>query len=423
MAEQRDMLDDLIDISDSWQALSNPFGGVMDTLTQDPSKIKKWDPGEYKEVPRPNAVTCLQITSQSSEVCGRCLEACPTAAIEILPAAKKIKIGEDCRKCGLCSAVCPVDTFLTSKLAAKVLYDRIARVASAYEQAYITCTRALGRLPKDNEIVLSCVGAVPTEVWFSLLAEYSNLCVYLPLGICDRCRTVTGEAVYADSIGAAEELANNAVGLEVDASAMTHEYTRAYKRSQFVGNMARAGMTVATKGVPVLSAAQLVANRIKDHGTQLMNVQRQIEKAVGAKTDQSRRRVLTQERKLVLAALQKRPELAENFQPRVPVCDWSFCTMCGECAKACPLHACEVDSSGHFSVEPTYCVGCEACMIACPECCIEMQPCDPQELVIPDENAEKLAERRAELAKRKEEMREQLKRGLDAVERMAEGNE
>ena len=187
--------------------------------------------------------------------------------------------------------------------------------------------------------------------------------------------------------------------------------------------MARAGMTVATKGVPVLSAAQLVANRIKDHGTQLMNVQRQIEKAVGAKTDQSRRRVLTQERKLVLAALQKRPELAENFQPRVPVCDWSFCTMCGECAKACPLHACEVDSSGHFSVEPTYCVGCEACMIACPECCIEMQPCDPQELVIPDENAEKLAERRAELAKRKEEMREQLKRGLDAVERMAEGNE
>ena len=81
MAEQRDMLDDLIDISDSWQALSNPFGGVMDTLTQDPSKIKKWDPSEYKEVPRPNAVTCLQITSQSTEVCGRCLEACPTAAI------------------------------------------------------------------------------------------------------------------------------------------------------------------------------------------------------------------------------------------------------------------------------------------------------------------------------------------------------
>ena len=125
----------------------------------------------------------------------------------------------------------------------------------------------------------------------------------------------------------------------------------------------------------------------------------------------------------MLAALQKRPELAENFQPRVPVCDWSFCTMCGECAKACPLHACELDASGHFSVEPTYCVGCEACMIACPECCIEMEPCSPQELVVPDENAEKLAERRAELEKRKAEMREQLKRGMDVVERMVEESE
>ena len=103
--------------------------------------------------------------------------------------------------------------------------------------------------------------------------------------------------------------------------------------------------------------------------------------------------------KLVVAALQKRPELAENFQPRVPVCDWSLCTMCGECAKACPLHACDLDASGHFSVEPAYCVGCEACMIACPECCIEMEPCSPQELVIPDEDAEKLAERRAMVAR------------------------
>ena len=40
MAEQRDMLDDLIDISENWQALSNPFGSVVDTLTMDPSKVK-----------------------------------------------------------------------------------------------------------------------------------------------------------------------------------------------------------------------------------------------------------------------------------------------------------------------------------------------------------------------------------------------
>lgn len=420
MAEERDMLDELIDLQEDWQTLSNPFGGMLDTLTADPSKVKRWDPGEYKEVPRTNAVTCLQVAAQSDEVCGKCLEVCPTAAIDISIGRKRVSIGEDCRKCGLCSGVCPSNTFLTTRLAPKVLYDRIARIAGAYEQAYITCTRALGRLPKGNEVVLPCVGAVPTEVWFSLLTEYDNLSVYLPLGICDRCRTVTGEETYANQIAEAEELSGGSVGLEVNEDDLTHDYTRAYRRSQFVGNMAKAGMVVATKGVPVLAGAQVIAKRIKDHGQQLMEVQRQVEKAVGATAGQGRRRMLTQQRKLVLAALQHRPDLAKNFHVKVPVCDWSLCNMCGDCVRACPVHACDLDANGHFSVEPTYCINCEACMIACPECAISMEPCDPQELVVPDENAEKLAERRAELAKRKAEMRERLKAGLDAVERMAD---
>ena len=419
MAEQRDIIDDLIDIQDDWAALSNPFGGMIDALTADPSKVKTWNPGEYKEKPRTNAVSCLQVCAQSDEVCGKCLEVCPTAAIEIDPVRKKLSVSDDCRRCGLCSAVCPTGAFLTTKLTSKVLYDRVARVASAYEKAYVTCTRALGRLPKGNEVVVPCVGALSTNVWFSLLAEYSNLSVYLPLGICDRCRTITGEEVYADQIGQAEELSGNSVDLDVDEGELTHDYTRAYKRSQFVSNMARTGALAATGGVPLLAGAQAVAQRIKNHSQQLLEVQRQLEKAVGSKTDQSKRRVLTQGRKLVVAALQKHPELAENFHLKVPACDWSICTMCGECTKACPVHACEIDAGGRFSVESVYCINCEACMYACPECAITMEPCDPQDLVIPDPDAERLAERRAELERRKQEAREQVKKGLDAVERLA----
>ena len=422
MAEERDMLDDLIDIQQNWQAVSNPFGGMFDVLTQDPSKVKRWDPADYKELPRINATTCLQVSAGTDEVCNRCQEACPVAAIEINPADKKVTISEDCRQCGLCSSVCPAGTFITSKLSAKALYDRIARIAGAYEQAYVTCTRALGRLPKDNEVVLPCVGAIPTEVWFSLLCDYDNLCVYLPLGICDRCRTVTGERVYAEHIAEAEELSEGAVGLEVDEKQMTHDFTRAYLRSQFVSNMTRSGMNMATMSMPLLSGAQAVAKRVRDHGAQLMNVQRQIETAVGARTDQSKRRMLTQGRKLVLAALQSHPELASNFKLRIPVCDWTYCSMCGECADACPMHACDLDANGHFSVEPTYCVNCQACMIACPECCIEMVPCDPQELVIPDEDSERLAEKRAELQKRKQEAKERLQQGLDAAKRLLDGD-
>ncbi|MBQ9007046.1 MAG: 4Fe-4S binding protein [Atopobiaceae bacterium] len=422
MAEQRDIIDDLIDIQDNWAALSNPLGGMIDTLTADPSKVKTWDPGEYKETPRTNSVTCLRVTSQSEEVCGKCLEVCPTAAIDIDLPRKKVSIMQDeCRKCGLCVAVCPPGTFLTTKLTAKVLYDRVARVASAYEKAYVTCTRALGRLPKGNEVVLPCVGTLSTEVWFALLSDYDNLSVYLPLGICDRCRTITGEEAYADQIGLAEEQSGNSVDLDVDEAELTHEYTRAYKRSQFVSNMARTGAIAATGGVPLLAGAQAVAKRIKDHSQQLLEVQRQLEKAVGSKTDQSKRRVLTQGRKLVIAALQKHPELASNFHLNVPACDWSLCTMCGECANACPVHACEIDAGGRFSVEAAYCINCEACMYVCPECAITMEPCDPQDLILPDPEAERLAEQRAELERKKQEAREQVKKGLDAVERLAEG--
>lgn len=418
MAEQRDMLDELIDIQRDWQALSNPLGGVIDTLAADPSKVEEWDPSKYKEVPRANSAMCLQVSSGCVDACTLCTDACPTDAIKI--EGKRVTVGETCRRCGLCSSVCPTNVFLTTKLPSKVLYDRIARVAGAYNVAYVTCTRALGRLPKGNEVVLPCVGALPAEVWFALLVEYGNLSVYLPQGICDRCRTVTGEDVYVDHIGQAEEWSESPVGLEEDESALDHELSRAYRRSQFVSSMAQAGTTLVTRGVPVLAGAQAVAKRIKDHGQQLLEMQRTLEKAVGAKDDQSHRRVLSQNRKLVLTTLQKFPELASNFELQVPVCDRSLCTMCGDCVKACPLHACSLDGSGRFSVEPTYCLGCGACAQSCIEDALAMEPCDPEELVVPDPNAAKLEERRAEIERKKQEARAQLQKGLDAIERLAD---
>lgn len=422
MAENRDMIDDLIDIQEDWRAVSNPFGGVIDTLTADPSKAnpKVWDPSEYKEQPRANSAMCLSVASESTEVCDRCLAACPVDAIKI--EGKRVNITEDCRKCGLCFSVCPTGVFMMQKLTDKALYDRIARVAAAYENCYVTCTRAigrLGRLPMGNEVVLPCVGMLPTEIWFSLLAGFDNVSVYLPLDICDRCRTITGEDVYVFQIGQAEEWSGGSVGLEPDADAMTHDLTRAYKRSQFVSNLARTGANVAMASTPVLSGAKLVAQRIKAHNDRLLAMQRELEKAVGSRSDQNHRRVLTQHRKQLMTTLQRHSSLIKNMELLVPSCDRSYCTMCGDCVKACTVNACALDSSGHFSVEPAYCVNCEACVIVCVEGALSMVPCDMNELVMPDPEAEKLAERRAELAKKKQEVRETLERGLDALENLA----
>ncbi|MDO4404520.1 MAG: 4Fe-4S binding protein [Atopobiaceae bacterium] len=417
MAEKRDMLDDLIDIQQDWEKVSNPFGDIAGQLV-DPSKAHVFNPADYKGRPRANTVYCSRVAAGRPDVCGRCLEVCPVDAIEI--GEKTLKVNDNCRECGLCMSVCPTEAFQLPKHMSKQLYDRIARIASAYEQCYVTCTRALGRYPKDNEVVLPCVGLLTPELWFALLVDYDNISVYLPVGVCDRCQTTTGEEVYVDHIGTAEQWSGYSVGLEVDEGAMTHELTRAYKRGQFVSNLARTGSRALMAGSPALLGARAVAERIKRHTQKLNDMQRTLEDAVGGKTSQNRRHVLTQSRKMLLSTIQESPVLATVLGCRVPQCNSSLCTMCGDCVRACSLHVCDLDASGHVSVEPAYCVGCGACAAVCESGALTMVPADPADLVVPDPNAAKAAEQRAMVQKAKEEGRAKISKYLDALEHLGE---
>ena len=415
MAEKRDMLDDLIDIQQDWQKVSNPLGDLAGSLA-DPSKARVFNPADYKGKPRTNSVYCINVASKRLDLCNRCLEVCPTAAIEISDTV--VKINDQCRECGLCLSVCPTEAFQLPKHMSRQLYDKIARIASAYEQCYVTCTRALGRYPKDNEVVLPCVGVLTPELWFSLLIDYDNISVYLPVGICDRCQTTTGEEVYVNHIGQAEEWSGYSLGLEVDEANLNHEQTRAYKRGQFVSNMARAGATAMMAGSPALLGDKAVAARIKRHTQKVNEMQKALESAVGSKTDQNRRHILTQGRKLMLSTIQDSPDLANVFKLKAPVCDSWLCSMCGDCVRACTLHACSLDEGGHFSVEPAYCQGCGVCAQVCEDEALTMEPIDPAELVVPDPNAARAAEQRAMIQKAKAEGREKLKKSLDAFERL-----
>ena len=139
-------------------------------------------------------------------------QACPVHAIEVDDG--EINILDSCRKCGLCVPVCPTEAFVSPRLAPKKLYDAIAAAAAAHNTAYVTCTRALKRLPRENEVVIACVGDVTAETWFSIMADYPNVSVYLPLGICDKCRNTGGEDMMGEAIATAEEWAGTGMGLE-----------------------------------------------------------------------------------------------------------------------------------------------------------------------------------------------------------------
>ena len=424
MAQKRDILDDIIDIQDNWQAVQNPLAGLADSLAQDPSQRKVFDPADYKEKPWCNSSRCLRCSAEREDVCSVCLDVCPTHSIDIHN--KSVTITDSCRKCGLCQAACPTEVFNTRRHMAKQLYDIIARAASAYEQCYVTCTRALKRLPKPNEILLPCVGMISRDLWFSILVDYTNVSVYLPLGICDRCRTTTGEDFYTEAIGTAEEWAKSAVGLEVDKDNLTHEFTREYRRSQFVSSAIHATENLVTRSSPKLAGAQAVAKKITDHANRLNELQRQLENAVGAKTTQNRQRILTQNRKLMMGGLQHDSELAADIALDVPVVDPDLCTSCGDCAKACVTHAIDLDDNGHVHTMAAYCVNCSACVKACPEGALSMHPQDAKDLVIPDKNAEEIARQKAkakeEAQRLMEQGKKQLTKAANVLETLDESN-
>lgn len=416
--KKRDFLDEIIDMQADWNAISRRGDDLVDQLIADPNDVPLFDPDDYAERPRPNSTQCVSAVTKNPAVCTRCMDVCPDNAITINGAS--VRVDDNCRRCGLCSAACPTETFMVRKNESLALYDRVARAAAAYEQCYITCARAIDRIPQPNEIVLSCVGAMTPEVWFDLLCDFSNLSVYLPLGVCDECRVTTGEEAMGEAIALGEEWSGESVGLEVDEADLTHEQTRAYRRSQFVSSMTQAGTRLVSRGNPALAGAQAVANRLREHSKQITQLQKTLENAVGSQNSQSRRRILTRKRRLVMAGLQKYPDLADEMFLEFPEVDVAHCTMCGDCAKACTVHALELDKAGRVLIEPTYCVNCGACAAVCPEGAISMRSRDASELVVPDEKAAERERQRARTAKLKAEGKKTLDKGLDLLESLAD---
>ena len=413
MAQGHDLLDDIIDISKGLSSLKDPLGGVTDSLmgVATGAPVKEWNPADYKERPRANTQPCLACKFEKS-ACRRCEQVCPVQAIEVDDG--EIDIRDNCRKCGLCVPVCPTEAFVSPRLAPKKLYDTIAAAAAAHTTAYVTCTRALKRLPRENEVVVACVGDIRPETWFSVMVDYSNVSVYLPLGICDKCRNAGGEELLGDAIATAEEWAGFGMGLEVEARALVCKKRREFERKEFIDNIKRTTGLAVSKFNPAAAAVATVSQRLKEHTSRISALERTLSQATGT-TSQKRRRILTQGRQLMLSTLQTHPELAKNITVSTPECDFSKCTMCGDCVRVCPLNACDLVGAGRFTVEPTYCVGCGLCAEACPEHALSLVAHDARDLVVPDPEAEKRAIEAARARETAEKTKAEAKRKLDAM--------
>lgn len=421
MAQEHDLFDDIIDISKGFNALKNPFGDVTAAFVgaTDPN-APQWNPADYKEKPRGNTIPCMRCISEKSG-CTACMDACPVNAIEIDDGSIEIK--DSCRKCGLCVAACPTEAFVSPRIMPKKVYDAVAAAAAAHETAYVTCTRALKRLPRENEVLLACVGDVTPETWFAILNDYPNVSVYLPLDVCTKCRNTTGEEMLGEAIATAEEWAGSGMGLEVEPSELKCVKRREFERKEFMQNIARSTGLTVSKLNPAAAAVTSVAQRLKQHANQITQLENTLAAATG-NTTQRRRRILTQSRQLLLTSLQDNPDCAQNINVASVECDFAKCTLCGECVRACPTHACDLVGESRWQLEPQYCHGCGVCVDVCETKALRLVETDAAALVVPDPEAEKKAEeaKRAheEAEKAKAEVKAKLNKALDKVEHLAD---
>ncbi len=166
----------------------------------------------------------------------------------------------------------------------KTLYDDIVSAATSHETAYVTCTRALKRMPRENEVVVACVGDITAETWFSVLADYPNVSVYLPLGVCDKCRNTGGEDILGEAIATAEEWAGTGMGLEVDPKSLKCHKRREYERKEYMDKIARTTGLTVTKLNPATAALASVTQKLKAHRHQITQLERTLNTMCGTTT-------------------------------------------------------------------------------------------------------------------------------------------
>ncbi len=415
-----DFLDELISIKKEFTEIGNELSdetAVMRGATTSEGKpAPVWSPSDYKVVPKVDAGMCVRCKQEDAS-CDLCEQVCPTQALRFTDDGD-LEITGDCRKCGLCVAACPTDALMSSLYNPRVIYDKICKIAEAHEMVYVTCTRALGHAPADAEVVLPCVGCISADTWYAILCEYGNVGVYLPRGICEKCRTTGGEEFYTEQISVGESWSGDTVDLVERERDLVLEIDHQVERKEFVSSsMKSLGMT-ASKVNPITAKLARAAEKLSQHSKQIAQLQKTLDAMTGSKATTQKKRILTGTRQLLLVALSNHPDTAPNILFDLP----SFtntCTGCERCAEMCPTSAIDI-VGGRPQVVSTHCVTCSLCADVCPVDAVEFVEISGQRLIVDDPEAQKKIEADKKAAEDREKAREKSKefgkKALDFLE-------
>ena len=361
----------------------------------------------------------LTVSTTSCLKCGACIGICPTNAI-----SSSSRSVQQINRLALQSSL-RVDRLAITCERTLALLRLQSETSDAAEEAEGSLKLIDKAVASDHLLKVPCLAMMTKELWFSLLnevgvAKIEEAMVYLPLGQCSLCPVNTKdniEELFGLAISTAEEWTRSEVGLVTTAEDLPqtrHANVRAYlvsseevdRRGLFTGffkEIKDSWEEVGTSGTRALLEAKKQQERKSASEKTRLKQDRNIRSTGGTKKP-----LIASLRFIMVEALGRNPEHADTMVLTVSSTDAEKCTLCGTCVSVCPVRARKIvedevepakvegpadvpveqnapvaevgpdesddktdvavdDRRGHVVCDPLYCVGCSACLQACPE--------------------------------------------------------
>ncbi|MEG0072362.1 MAG: 4Fe-4S ferredoxin [Raoultibacter sp.] len=332
-------------------------------------------------VPQPHSKVLLlkdYCVRSKGAVCNRCKIACPHGAISFAASDDETGLpaidAEACTRCGICFGIC--DAFSSTRVTMLDLHARIRRIALTGDCVYITCTENIfpGFTPAHNVVVVPCLATLAPEFWTLVLAENIDVSIACDLTYCADCEVAgsLAETLYTHAIQTAETWTGKRIGFSAEIPEkrkLVEEYTdeRGFdRRSAFTKTLTDVGDIASGKrrlrNSEVLQ--DFFERREKNKAIANLNL---------AETDifsdflpnGRTRKMMFPKRRLLLEALERTPEIAENIPVYLSTTEAKLCTHTYDCVAACPAGARLIESNGDIELDKRFCIGCGICVNVC----------------------------------------------------------
>ena len=315
----------------------------------------------------------------------RCQSACPHSAIQLLEEPSLPSVDHTlCTGCGICFGVC--DAFASTRNTLPDLHARIRRIALAGDRCYLTCSENIfdDMTPAKNVVVLPCLSMLSPEFWTLLMAENIRLTVACDLTYCEDCTRAgdLGGKLFPRAIEIAEQrtggqvLFNYRIPEDKSLAETLTDNSEASDRREVFTNFASDISEVVSGKRRLKNSAVLqdfYERRERQRATSRLKFAQSDTYSDFVPNGRVKHTLFPKQR-MIVEAVQRSPEIADNIEVAVSVTDQEICQRTYDCVQTCPTGArCANNETGAIEVDARLCVACGICVDTCPSgaCSIE----------------------------------------------------